>query len=152
MKVLQSHVCLSLSVLNAETDLMTLSGKTLTVTSGSSPADASSADSLLCPYVNLLLMNASPAGGFHTTYIYTHTHTHTHTHTLSLTHALTLAHPHAHSLTHAHSHTHTHTRTHRHNSFIHIKMSNQGVACVAAGVPCVVPACVVAGMIDMIEE
>ncbi len=145
MKVLQSHVCLSLSVLNAETDLMTLSGKTLTVTSGSSPADASSADSLLCPYVNLLLMNASPAGGFHTTYIYIYTHTHTHTHTLSLTHALTLAHP------HLHSHTHTHC-THRHNSFIHIKMSNRGVACVAAGVPCVVPACVVAGMIDMIEE
>uniref|UniRef100_A0A672SC19 isoleucine--tRNA ligase n=1 Tax=Sinocyclocheilus grahami TaxID=75366 RepID=A0A672SC19_SINGR len=36
-------------------------GRTLTVTSGSSPADASSSDSLLCPYVNLQLMNASPA-------------------------------------------------------------------------------------------
>uniref|UniRef100_A0A673MJ21 Isoleucine--tRNA ligase, cytoplasmic n=1 Tax=Sinocyclocheilus rhinocerous TaxID=307959 RepID=A0A673MJ21_9TELE len=44
-----------------QTDLMSLSGKTLTVTSGSSPADASSSDSLLCPYVNLQLMNASPA-------------------------------------------------------------------------------------------
>uniref|UniRef100_A0A9J7YU49 isoleucine--tRNA ligase n=1 Tax=Cyprinus carpio carpio TaxID=630221 RepID=A0A9J7YU49_CYPCA len=49
------------TALNAETDLMSLSGKTLTVTSGSSPADASSSDSLLCPYVNLQLMNASPA-------------------------------------------------------------------------------------------
>uniref|UniRef100_A0A671KBT9 isoleucine--tRNA ligase n=1 Tax=Sinocyclocheilus anshuiensis TaxID=1608454 RepID=A0A671KBT9_9TELE len=56
-----SHACLSLSVLNAETDLMSLSGRTLTVTLGSSPADASSSDSLLCPYVNLQLMNASPA-------------------------------------------------------------------------------------------
>uniref|UniRef100_A0A673ME19 Isoleucine--tRNA ligase, cytoplasmic n=1 Tax=Sinocyclocheilus rhinocerous TaxID=307959 RepID=A0A673ME19_9TELE len=56
-----SHVCLSLSALNAETDLMSLSGKTLTVTSGSSPADASSSDSLLCPYVNLQLMNANVA-------------------------------------------------------------------------------------------
>ncbi len=81
MKVLQSHVCLSLSALNAETDLMSLSRRTLTVTSGSSPADASSSDSLLCPYVNLQLMNASPAGGFHSPhtshrfiYIYTHTY------------------------------------------------------------------------------
>ncbi|XP_016353837.1 isoleucine--tRNA ligase, cytoplasmic [Sinocyclocheilus anshuiensis] len=49
------------TVLNAETDLMSLSGRTLTVTLGSSPADASSSDSLLCPYVNLQLMNASPA-------------------------------------------------------------------------------------------
>uniref|UniRef100_A0A672SDS4 isoleucine--tRNA ligase n=2 Tax=Sinocyclocheilus grahami TaxID=75366 RepID=A0A672SDS4_SINGR len=49
------------TALNAETDLMSLSGRTLTVTSGSSPADASSSDSLLCPYVNLQLMNASPA-------------------------------------------------------------------------------------------
>uniref|UniRef100_A0A8C1VQ72 isoleucine--tRNA ligase n=1 Tax=Cyprinus carpio TaxID=7962 RepID=A0A8C1VQ72_CYPCA len=46
--------------LNTETDLMSLSGKTLTVTSGSSPADVSSSDSLLCPYVNMQLMNASP--------------------------------------------------------------------------------------------
>ncbi|XP_073681648.1 isoleucine--tRNA ligase, cytoplasmic-like [Garra rufa] len=49
------------TVLNAQTDLMSLSGQTLTVTSGSSPADVSSSDSLLCPYVNLQLMNASPA-------------------------------------------------------------------------------------------
>ncbi|KTG31807.1 hypothetical protein cypCar_00001893, partial [Cyprinus carpio] len=49
------------TALNAETDLMSLSGKTLTVTSGSSPADVSSSDSLLCPYVNMQLMNASPA-------------------------------------------------------------------------------------------
>ncbi|XP_050978525.1 isoleucine--tRNA ligase, cytoplasmic [Labeo rohita] len=49
------------TALNAQTDLMALSGKTLTVTSGSSPADVSSSDSLLCPYVNLQLVNASPA-------------------------------------------------------------------------------------------
>uniref|UniRef100_A0A673JYV9 Isoleucyl-tRNA synthetase 1 n=1 Tax=Sinocyclocheilus rhinocerous TaxID=307959 RepID=A0A673JYV9_9TELE len=49
------------TALNAETDLMSLSGKTLMVTSGSSPADVSSSDSLLCPYVNLQLMNTSPA-------------------------------------------------------------------------------------------
>uniref|UniRef100_A0A8C2JJV7 Isoleucine--tRNA ligase cytoplasmic ubiquitin-like domain-containing protein n=1 Tax=Cyprinus carpio TaxID=7962 RepID=A0A8C2JJV7_CYPCA len=58
-------VCCSvfgINALNAETDLMSLSGKTLTVTSGSSPADVSSSDSLLCPYVNMQLMNASPAG------------------------------------------------------------------------------------------
>uniref|UniRef100_A0A8C1VKT8 isoleucine--tRNA ligase n=1 Tax=Cyprinus carpio TaxID=7962 RepID=A0A8C1VKT8_CYPCA len=54
--------------LNTETDLMSLSGKTLTVTSGSSPADVSSSDSLLCPYVNMQLMNASPAGEFHSSY------------------------------------------------------------------------------------
>uniref|UniRef100_A0A7N6C2P1 isoleucine--tRNA ligase n=1 Tax=Anabas testudineus TaxID=64144 RepID=A0A7N6C2P1_ANATE len=42
--------------------LQSLSGKTLTVTSGSSsPAPASSTDALLCPYVNLLLCNAQPA-------------------------------------------------------------------------------------------
>lgn len=61
----QSDVCLSLSALRAETDLMSLSGKTLAVTSGSSPADVSSSDSLLCPYVNLQLVNASPAGELH---------------------------------------------------------------------------------------
>ncbi|KAK2874542.1 hypothetical protein Q8A67_021695 [Cirrhinus molitorella] len=49
------------TALKAQTDLMSLSGKTLTVTSGSSPADVSSSDSLLCPYVNLQLMNSSPA-------------------------------------------------------------------------------------------
>uniref|UniRef100_A0A673JUR3 Isoleucyl-tRNA synthetase 1 n=1 Tax=Sinocyclocheilus rhinocerous TaxID=307959 RepID=A0A673JUR3_9TELE len=57
-------VCCSvfgINALNAETDLMSLSGKTLMVTSGSSPADVSSSDSLLCPYVNLQLMNTSPA-------------------------------------------------------------------------------------------
>lgn len=44
-------------------DLQALSGKTLSVTSGSaSPGPAPSTDALLCPYVNLLLCNAQPAG------------------------------------------------------------------------------------------
>ncbi|KAA0708023.1 Isoleucine--tRNA ligase, cytoplasmic [Triplophysa tibetana] len=47
--------------LKANADLISLNGKTLTVTSGPSPKDVSSSDSLLCPYVNLQLMNASPA-------------------------------------------------------------------------------------------
>ncbi|KAI7795335.1 isoleucine--tRNA ligase, cytoplasmic [Triplophysa rosa] len=47
--------------LKANADLISLNGKTLTVTSGSSPKDVTSADSLLCPYVNLQLINTSPA-------------------------------------------------------------------------------------------
>ncbi|KAF3690036.1 Isoleucine--tRNA ligase, cytoplasmic [Channa argus] len=48
--------------LTSKTDLQALSGKTLTVTSGSSsPAPAPTTDALLCPYVNLLLCNAQPA-------------------------------------------------------------------------------------------
>uniref|UniRef100_A0A3B5ME83 Isoleucine--tRNA ligase cytoplasmic ubiquitin-like domain-containing protein n=1 Tax=Xiphophorus couchianus TaxID=32473 RepID=A0A3B5ME83_9TELE len=45
-----------------QTDLQTHSGKTLLVTSGpSSPGAVPTADTLLCPYVNLLLCNAQPA-------------------------------------------------------------------------------------------
>lgn len=51
------------TALSSSTDLLSLSGRTLTVSSaaGSSPADVSSSESLLCPYVNLQLVNASPA-------------------------------------------------------------------------------------------
>lgn len=69
---IQSGVCLSLPALRADADLMSLSGKTLTVTSGSTPTDLSSSDSLLCPYVNLKLMNASPAGELHSSLTDTH--------------------------------------------------------------------------------
>uniref|UniRef100_A0A3Q3MEY7 isoleucine--tRNA ligase n=1 Tax=Mastacembelus armatus TaxID=205130 RepID=A0A3Q3MEY7_9TELE len=45
-----------------QTDLQALSGKTLSVTSGSSsPAPIHTTTTLLCPYVNLLLCNAQPA-------------------------------------------------------------------------------------------
>ncbi|XP_045932219.1 isoleucine--tRNA ligase, cytoplasmic [Micropterus dolomieu] len=50
--------------LTSKIDLQALSGKTLSVTSGSSspgPAPAPTPDTLLCPYVNLLLCNAQPA-------------------------------------------------------------------------------------------
>uniref|UniRef100_A0A3P8S6N3 Isoleucine--tRNA ligase, cytoplasmic n=1 Tax=Amphiprion percula TaxID=161767 RepID=A0A3P8S6N3_AMPPE len=48
--------------LTSKTDLQTLSGKTLSVTSGSSSAGpVQTTDTLLCPYVNLLLCNAQPA-------------------------------------------------------------------------------------------
>uniref|UniRef100_A0A671U4L8 Isoleucine--tRNA ligase, cytoplasmic n=1 Tax=Sparus aurata TaxID=8175 RepID=A0A671U4L8_SPAAU len=48
--------------LTSKIDLQALSGKTLTVTSGSSsPGPAPTTDTLLCPYVNLLLCNAQPA-------------------------------------------------------------------------------------------
>ncbi|XP_073324245.1 isoleucine--tRNA ligase, cytoplasmic [Pagrus major] len=48
--------------LTSKMDLQALSGKTLTVTSGSSsPGPAPTTDTLLCPYVNLLLCNAQPA-------------------------------------------------------------------------------------------
>ncbi|NXN95109.1 SYIC protein, partial [Rhinopomastus cyanomelas] len=43
-----------------KTDLLSLSGKTLHVTTGSSPAPIDSADALLCQYINLQLMNAKP--------------------------------------------------------------------------------------------
>ncbi|XP_031735642.1 isoleucine--tRNA ligase, cytoplasmic-like [Anarrhichthys ocellatus] len=48
--------------LTSKMDLQALSGKTLSVTSGSSsPGQVPSTDTLLCPYVNLLLCNAQPA-------------------------------------------------------------------------------------------
>uniref|UniRef100_A0A8C4U049 Isoleucine--tRNA ligase, cytoplasmic n=1 Tax=Falco tinnunculus TaxID=100819 RepID=A0A8C4U049_FALTI len=43
-----------------KTDLLSLSGKTLHVTTGSAPPLISSADALLCQYINLQLMNAKP--------------------------------------------------------------------------------------------
>ncbi|KAI4887053.1 hypothetical protein NFI96_016352 [Prochilodus magdalenae] len=47
--------------LKANSDLLALSGKTLSVTSGASPKAADGSDSLVCPYINLQLVNASPA-------------------------------------------------------------------------------------------
>uniref|UniRef100_A0A4W6DZA1 isoleucine--tRNA ligase n=1 Tax=Lates calcarifer TaxID=8187 RepID=A0A4W6DZA1_LATCA len=48
--------------LTSKTDLQALSGKTLSVTSGSSsPGPAPTTDAVLCPYVNLMLCNAQPA-------------------------------------------------------------------------------------------
>lgn len=50
------------SELTYKTDLQTLSGKTLVATSGSStPGSVVTSDSLLCPYVNLMLCNVQPA-------------------------------------------------------------------------------------------
>ncbi|XP_030314113.1 isoleucine--tRNA ligase, cytoplasmic isoform X1 [Calypte anna] len=55
-----------LTVFNGKTevinksDLLSLSGKTLHVTTGSAPALISSPDALLCQYINLQLMNAKP--------------------------------------------------------------------------------------------
>ncbi|XP_049682096.1 isoleucine--tRNA ligase, cytoplasmic [Accipiter gentilis] len=43
-----------------KTDLLSLSGKTLHVTTGSAPALINSPDALLCQYINLQLMNAKP--------------------------------------------------------------------------------------------
>ncbi|KAM6325247.1 isoleucine--tRNA ligase, cytoplasmic isoform 2-T3 [Podargus strigoides] len=43
-----------------KTDLLSLSGKTLHVTTGAAPALISSPDALLCQYINLQLMNAKP--------------------------------------------------------------------------------------------
>lgn len=43
-----------------ETDLLSLSGKTLCVTTGSAPSLISSSSTLLCQYINLQLLNAEP--------------------------------------------------------------------------------------------
>ncbi|XP_011804599.1 PREDICTED: isoleucine--tRNA ligase, cytoplasmic-like [Colobus angolensis palliatus] len=43
-----------------ETDLLSLSGKTLCVTAGSAPSLISSSSTLLCQYINLQLLNAEP--------------------------------------------------------------------------------------------
>uniref|UniRef100_A0A674E8S6 Isoleucine--tRNA ligase, cytoplasmic n=1 Tax=Salmo trutta TaxID=8032 RepID=A0A674E8S6_SALTR len=48
--------------LTGKCDLLSLNGKTLSVTSGSSPSDSSpNSDSPLCPFVNLQLANCQPA-------------------------------------------------------------------------------------------
>lgn len=54
-------LCLFTELKNSS-DLLALSGKTLCVTSGARPAEKNSSDSLLCPYINLQLINACPAG------------------------------------------------------------------------------------------
>lgn len=52
--------------LNSKIDLQTLSGETLSATSGSSsPGPVPATSTLLCPYVNLLLCNAQPSGEEH---------------------------------------------------------------------------------------
>ncbi|KAM5227764.1 LOW QUALITY PROTEIN: isoleucine--tRNA ligase, cytoplasmic-like [Ctenodactylus gundi] len=43
-----------------QTDLLSLSGKTLSVTAGSAPSPVSSPGALLCQYINLQLLNAEP--------------------------------------------------------------------------------------------
>uniref|UniRef100_A0A8C3H895 isoleucine--tRNA ligase n=1 Tax=Chrysemys picta bellii TaxID=8478 RepID=A0A8C3H895_CHRPI len=50
------------SELLSNTDLLSLSGKTLHVTSGSAPALINTHDTLLCQYINLQLVNAKPQG------------------------------------------------------------------------------------------
>lgn len=45
-----------------QTNLMSLSGKTLCVTSGSAPSVIDSPSTLLCQYINLQLLNADPQG------------------------------------------------------------------------------------------
>ncbi|XP_067109037.1 isoleucine--tRNA ligase, cytoplasmic [Osmerus mordax] len=48
--------------LTSKSDLLALNGKTLSVTSGgSAPGETPSSDSLVCPYVNLQLLDAKPA-------------------------------------------------------------------------------------------
>lgn len=65
------HVCILTTELTNKMDLQALNGKTLTVTQGSSsPGPAPTTNSLLCPYVNLLLCNAQPSGEKHTTFQY----------------------------------------------------------------------------------
>ncbi|TRY85096.1 hypothetical protein DNTS_023042 [Danionella cerebrum] len=49
------------TALSSSTDLMSLSGKTLTVASGLRPSVSSSSESLLCPFVNLQLVNGRAA-------------------------------------------------------------------------------------------
>ncbi|XP_058844486.1 isoleucine--tRNA ligase, cytoplasmic-like [Acipenser ruthenus] len=46
--------------LTSKTDLLALNGKTLHVTSGAAPADASNTNTLLCQYINLQLLNTKP--------------------------------------------------------------------------------------------
>ncbi|MBN3308685.1 SYIC protein, partial [Amia calva] len=46
--------------LSRKMDLLTLSGKTLHVTSGAAPTGAPSSEGLFCPYINLQLLNTKP--------------------------------------------------------------------------------------------
>lgn len=45
-----------------QTDLLSLSGRTLFVTAGPAPSPASSPGPLLCQYINLQLLDAEPQG------------------------------------------------------------------------------------------
>lgn len=45
-----------------QTDLLSLSGRTLCVTAGAAPSPVSSPGALLCQYINLQLLNAEPQG------------------------------------------------------------------------------------------
>lgn len=53
---------LLLSEIQNQTDLLSLSGRTLCVTAGASPSPISSPSTLLCQYLNLQLLNAEPQG------------------------------------------------------------------------------------------
>lgn len=45
-----------------QTDLLSLSGRTLCVTAGAAPSATNSPSTLLCQYINLQLLNAEPQG------------------------------------------------------------------------------------------
>lgn len=45
-----------------QTNLLSLSGKTLCVAAGSTPSMVNSPSTLLCQYINLQLLNADPQG------------------------------------------------------------------------------------------
>lgn len=63
------HSFMFITELTSKMDLQAQSGKTLYVTSDPSfQGSISTADSLLCPYVNLLLCNAQPTGEKHVIY------------------------------------------------------------------------------------
>ncbi|OBS66610.1 hypothetical protein A6R68_04850 [Neotoma lepida] len=47
-----------------QTDLLSLSGRTLCVTAGAAPSPVNSPSALLCHYINLQLLNAEPQGYF----------------------------------------------------------------------------------------
>lgn len=57
-----SLVSFFFSELMNKTDLLSLSGKTLYVTSGSAPALINPPDALVCQYINLQLVNMKPQG------------------------------------------------------------------------------------------
>lgn len=50
------------SELTGKSDLFSLNGKTLSAFTSGVPSEAPSSNALLCPYVNLQLVNAQPAG------------------------------------------------------------------------------------------
>lgn len=48
--------------IQSQTDLLSLSGRTLCVTAGAAPSAVNSPSALLCQYINLQLLNAGPQG------------------------------------------------------------------------------------------